>query len=116
MYACALCVYIIIAISYHITKNSGLSLIERYSCTMFLSSIGYSKSYSDDLYYGKKYYKIPSNVASIQSEIMRNGPITVGFKVYEDFYHYRSGENGLYYNYICYYSYITVHVASSASC
>lgn len=65
---------------------------------MFLSPtyvyVGYFKSYSDDLYYGKKAYEIPSDVASIQSEIMRNGPITVEFRVYKDLYHfYRNGED-----------------------
>ena len=64
---------------------------------IFLSPIVYSKSYSDDLYYGKRYYKIDKTngatiVAAIQSEIMKNGPIAVGFTLYEDFYCYGSGE------------------------
>ena len=54
--------------------------------------LGYSKSYSSDLYYGASHYNIPRSVASIQSEIMTNGPVTVSFEVYQDFYDYGSGE------------------------
>ena len=54
--------------------------------------IGYPLSYSNDLHFGKEIYAIPNNVESIQSEIMMNGPITVGFTVYEDLLCYGSGE------------------------
>ena len=64
----------------------------RHVNVLLLSFIGYSKSYSDDLYYGKDYYLIPTNETSMQSEIMRNGSITVGFEIYADVYCYGSGE------------------------
>ena len=31
------------------------------------------------------------NITDIQQEIMANGPVTCAFKVYEDFFHYKSG-------------------------
>ena len=58
-------------------------------CTYF---IGFGTPYSSDLYYGKTFHQVPSDEASIQSEIMTNGPITVMFQVFQDFYNYRSGQ------------------------
>merc|ERR1711881_30352 len=53
-------------------------------------------SYSDNVYADDKVktasaYKISRSVQDIQVELMTNGPIEVGFTVYEDFLAYRSG-------------------------
>lgn len=52
---------------------------------------GYQKSYSDDKYYGARSYGVSSNVASIQREIMTNGPVEGTYTVYSDFLSYKSG-------------------------
>ncbi|KAE9412429.1 hypothetical protein Angca_004672, partial [Angiostrongylus cantonensis] len=40
---------------------------------------------------GASAYSVAQDVASIQKEIMTNGPVEVAFDVYEDFEHYSSG-------------------------
>ncbi|VDM70743.1 unnamed protein product [Strongylus vulgaris] len=40
---------------------------------------------------GKSSYSIPANVASIQREIMKNGPVITVFRVYTDFMYYKTG-------------------------
>ncbi|KAJ6215820.1 hypothetical protein RDWZM_010320 [Blomia tropicalis] len=52
---------------------------------------GYNVSYENDKHYGSKAYYLPNNVEQIQIEIMKNGPVTAAFKVYNDFLHYKSG-------------------------
>ncbi|KAE9415342.1 hypothetical protein Angca_010209, partial [Angiostrongylus cantonensis] len=52
---------------------------------------GYSISYNSDKHYGASVYAVAQDVASIQKEIMTNGPVEVAFDVYEDFEHYSSG-------------------------
>ncbi|RZC42037.1 Peptidase C1 domain containing protein, partial [Asbolus verrucosus] len=44
-----------------------------------------------DKRFGKNVYKISNNVKEIQGEIMTNGPVLAGFRIYEDFYLYKSG-------------------------
>ncbi|VDM54234.1 unnamed protein product [Angiostrongylus costaricensis] len=51
----------------------------------------YSVSYNNDKHYGASVYAVAQDVASIQKEIMINGPVEVAFDVYEDFEHYSSG-------------------------
>ena len=57
---------------------------------------GYKSSFNDDKHYGKRVYKIRGrtireNEMAIQMEIMTNGPVQAGIKVYEDFLGYKSG-------------------------
>uniref|UniRef100_A0A1I7UE37 Pept_C1 domain-containing protein n=1 Tax=Caenorhabditis tropicalis TaxID=1561998 RepID=A0A1I7UE37_9PELO len=48
--------------------------------------------YKKDKHFGSSAYRLPSgSVSAIQSEIYKNGPVEAGFKVYEDFHHYKSG-------------------------
>jgi len=49
------------------------------------------KSFSGSKHIGKSAYSISSDVQSIQTEIMTNGPVEVAFTVYEDFLTYKSG-------------------------
>lgn len=51
----------------------------------------YGKSWSDDTYYFSTAYGVPSDEASIQTEIMNFGPIEVAFDVYADFETYVTG-------------------------
>ena len=53
---------------------------------------GYDKSYHSDKHYGKSSYSISSDVSSIQTEIMTNGPVEASFSVYADFPTYTSGK------------------------
>lgn len=46
---------------------------------------------SMQLYKAKTTYDLSGNVAAIQAEIMKNGPVEVAFDVYEDFFSYKSG-------------------------
>ncbi|CAL2043921.1 unnamed protein product [Caenorhabditis brenneri] len=55
------------------------------------SKSDYAVPYEQDKHYGSSAYAIRQNVAQIQTEIMRNGPVEVGFLVYSDFYQYKSG-------------------------
>merc|ERR1711881_606219 len=50
-----------------------------------------ANSYADDKVKTASAYKISRSVQDIQVELMTNGPIEVGFTVYEDFLAYRSG-------------------------
>ncbi|KAF2892296.1 hypothetical protein ILUMI_13878 [Ignelater luminosus] len=52
---------------------------------------GYTNTYKDDLHYGKSVYSVPSDVKQIQTEIMKNGPVTAAYSVFEDFVHYKKG-------------------------
>ncbi|XP_053208243.1 cathepsin B-like [Panonychus citri] len=51
----------------------------------------YPKSYKQDKHFGLKSYSIERDVKQIQSDIMRNGPVTGAFNVYADFVSYKSG-------------------------
>uniref|UniRef100_A0A8R1DZE2 Pept_C1 domain-containing protein n=1 Tax=Caenorhabditis japonica TaxID=281687 RepID=A0A8R1DZE2_CAEJA len=55
------------------------------------SKRGYETAYLQDKNFGAKAYFISNRVDQIQAEILTNGPVQVGFTVYEDFYHYKSG-------------------------
>jgi len=48
-------------------------------------------TFSQDKHFGSSSYAVPSDVASIQTEIMTNGPVEAAFTVYEDFVSYKSG-------------------------
>lgn len=52
---------------------------------------GYSTSYDNDLRFATSSYSVGSDAASIQQEIMTNGPVEGAFDVYEDFLNYKSG-------------------------
>ncbi|GAB6026283.1 hypothetical protein CHUAL_012490 [Chamberlinius hualienensis] len=52
---------------------------------------GYNKTYDQDKYFGHFIYIVDSNVENIQTEVMTNGPVEVGFTVYQDFLQYKSG-------------------------
>nr|AVA09647.1 putative effector protein [Heterodera avenae] len=52
----------------------------------------YNMTYAKDKYYGKNARVFDDgNVEAIQAEIMRAGPVTAAFLVYEDFVYYASG-------------------------
>eukprot|EP00163_Fabomonas_tropica_P000630 TRINITY_DN103_c0_g1_i6.p1 TRINITY_DN103_c0_g1~~TRINITY_DN103_c0_g1_i6.p1 ORF type:complete len:335 (+),score=96.73 TRINITY_DN103_c0_g1_i6:120-1124(+) len=44
-----------------------------------------------DRYYGATAYQVSSDVASIQKEVMTNGPVVATYTVYQDFLSYKSG-------------------------
>jgi cathepsin B len=48
-------------------------------------------TYLQDRWFGESAYKVSSNVANIQIEIMTYGPVEAGFYVYSDFLTYKSG-------------------------
>lgn len=50
----------------------------------------YSKEYSKDKYFGTA-YKLPRDEAQIRAEIFKNGPVSAGYEVYDDFENYKSG-------------------------
>ena len=52
---------------------------------------GYPVTYEKDKHFFEKAYSIPKDADAIKTELMTNGPITVGFTVYEDFMTYKSG-------------------------
>jgi len=52
---------------------------------------GYNMTYTADKQKGKTAYSVSSNVASIQTEIMTNGPVEASYTVYMDFVSYKSG-------------------------
>ncbi|CAI2353089.1 unnamed protein product [Caenorhabditis sp. 36 PRJEB53466] len=52
---------------------------------------GYSANYTSDKHFGSSAYAIEKTVAAIQTEIYHNGPVEASFKVYADFYQYKSG-------------------------
>jgi len=52
---------------------------------------GYNTPYNQDKHYGQSAYSIRNNVAQIQAEIMKNGPVEGAFTVYSDFPSYKSG-------------------------
>ncbi|KAK5974871.1 Peptidase C1 and/or Propeptide C1 domain containing protein, partial [Trichostrongylus colubriformis] len=55
---------------------------------------GYNISFQEDKHYGKSYYNISNSTIAIQRDIMTYGPVTAGFKVYEDFRHFISNKTG----------------------
>ena len=48
-------------------------------------------TFASDKHFGASSYAVPSDVASIQTEIMTNGPVEGSFTVYADFPSYKSG-------------------------
>uniref|UniRef100_A0A915J3I8 Peptidase C1A papain C-terminal domain-containing protein n=1 Tax=Romanomermis culicivorax TaxID=13658 RepID=A0A915J3I8_ROMCU len=50
----------------------------------------YTKTYSEDKYFGKQAYSVEEHVQSIQKELMTRGPVEAAFEVYEDFEVYKS--------------------------
>jgi len=59
------------------------------SCSQTCTS---GQNYAGDKHFGASAYALPQNdVAALQQELMQNGPIEVGFMVYADFPHYKSG-------------------------
>jgi cathepsin B len=48
-------------------------------------------TYPADKHMAKSAYNVPTDVAGIQAEILKSGSVEATFKVYEDFYNYRSG-------------------------
>ncbi|KAI0226103.1 Cathepsin B [Lamellibrachia satsuma] len=50
----------------------------------------YNGTYKSDKHYGRSVYKI-NGVEQMQTEIMKNGPITGNFMMYSDFLSYKSG-------------------------
>ncbi|EFO97660.1 hypothetical protein CRE_16047 [Caenorhabditis remanei] len=55
------------------------------------SNSSYPIPYEKDKHYGATAYAVSRKVDQIQSEILKNGPVEVGFTVYADFYQYKSG-------------------------
>ncbi|CAL2044750.1 hypothetical protein CAEBREN_08101 [Caenorhabditis brenneri] len=60
------------------------------ACSLSCQS-GYTTAYAKDKHFGTSAYAVAKKVASIQTEIMTNGPVEAAFTVYEDFYKYKSG-------------------------
>lgn len=52
---------------------------------------GYTKKYADDKQYASTAYNVASEMAQIQAEIFKNGPVEGAFTVYADFPNYKSG-------------------------
>lgn len=51
---------------------------------------GYNKTFEEDLHFGASSY-VKVGEREFQEELLRNGPIEVGFDVYHDFIHYTGG-------------------------
>ena len=49
------------------------------------------KEYKNDKHFGKLPYKISNDEKQIRQEILKNGPVTAAFSVFEDFPVYKSG-------------------------
>ncbi|EPB68433.1 hypothetical protein ANCCEY_12472 [Ancylostoma ceylanicum] len=58
---------------------------------MYKCQDGYPVNYNDDKTYGKKAYAIPQSVSAIQRDIIKNGPVVAGFRVFEDLVYYKTG-------------------------
>jgi cathepsin B len=77
-------------------KNSG---VPTDACDPYVSGSGTAPpcpskckdGSSKTLYHAKSVYDLSGNVANIQAEIYKNGPVEVAFDVYEDFFSYKSG-------------------------
>uniref|UniRef100_A0A8R1IP54 Pept_C1 domain-containing protein n=1 Tax=Caenorhabditis japonica TaxID=281687 RepID=A0A8R1IP54_CAEJA len=52
---------------------------------------GYETKYSSDKHFGSTSYYVTNTVGAIKTEIYHNGPVEASFKVYADFYQYKSG-------------------------
>jgi cathepsin B len=61
------------------------------ACRSSCSTTGYPTPFDKDRKFAKTAYNVPSDVPSIQAEIMAHGPITAAFTVYQDFITYKSG-------------------------
>ncbi|CAL8104889.1 unnamed protein product [Calicophoron daubneyi] len=59
-------------------------------CTRMCQEI-YNETFEQDKIYGNRGYFVEANQDSIRREIMLNGPVESGFRVYEDFGEYASG-------------------------
>lgn len=60
-------------------------------CSKTCRNKNYKIAFKTDKHYGRKFYGVPNKMEQIQLEIMKNGPVQAAFRVYEDFYHYKSG-------------------------
>lgn len=60
-------------------------------CAGSCTNSQYGLSWSADKHYALSGYSVPSDVASIQKEIMLYGPVQAAFSVYADFVTYKSG-------------------------
>nr|QOV03101.1 cathepsin B7 [Mahanarva fimbriolata] len=60
-------------------------------CYRECTNIFYRRSFYNDLHKFQSPYRISSSVASIQAEIMENGPVEAAFTVYADFNYYNRG-------------------------
>lgn len=59
-------------------------------CTSSCTDNAYATSYKDDKHFAKSSYGV-RGVEQIQAEILKNGPVSCAFTVYEDFPTYKSG-------------------------
>ncbi|CAB61032.2 Cathepsin B-like cysteine proteinase 3 [Caenorhabditis elegans] len=73
------------------TKNCPESTTP--SCKTTCQSSYKTEEYKKDKHYGASAYKVTTtkSVTEIQTEIYHYGPVEASYKVYEDFYHYKSG-------------------------
>ncbi|KHJ99381.1 papain family cysteine protease [Oesophagostomum dentatum] len=55
-----------------------------------ICQLGYPKKYQEDKFYASSSYDLTGE-ATIQKEIIKNGPVQAGFVVYEDFRYYTKG-------------------------
>jgi cathepsin B len=60
-------------------------------CLSNCTNPSYNVPYTTDKKFGNTSYSIAKDVAQIQMEIFKNGPIVAVYAVYEDFLHYKTG-------------------------
>lgn len=50
------------------------------------------RNFEKELVYGGSAYRLYNKEEQIRAEIFKNGPVVAGFKVYPDFFQYKSGK------------------------
>ncbi|CAH0388737.1 unnamed protein product, partial [Bemisia tabaci] len=58
-------------------------------CVNACTNKGYKTPMSKDRHFGKRAYQV--TVADLKKELVEKGPVTMSFKIYEDFYLYKTG-------------------------
>lgn len=85
--------YFLPSCDHHIANSSNpcpSQIAATPSCVKNCQS-SYNNTYKGDKWYASQAYKVPNNVAKIQTEIMTYGSVEASFTVYEDFLSYTGG-------------------------